>query len=69
MTTPVSCQQCLDREAALRATGRRADDVYAVGNRARNEMGHSFYFSMEGRTALCIASRLAQPTPPREATR
>lgn len=58
MATPVNCQQCINRMDDLKASGKRADDVYAVGNPARNEMGHEFYFASDGRTALCAAKRL-----------
>lgn len=51
------CEQCQARIEALKAAGRRASELYEVGNPARNQMGHEMYFSTEGRTSLCSAKR------------
>lgn len=48
-----TCQFCIERRRQL--AGRRADDVYQVGNSARDQMGHEMYFDSTGRVALCAA--------------
>jgi hypothetical protein len=53
MSIPVTCPQCIERRSEL--AGRRAGDVYEVGNPARDEMGHAMYHASDGRTALCVA--------------
>lgn len=55
----ISCKWCIERAATLKASGQRADAVYAVGNPAKPDMGHDMYFAADGRTALCIAKPAA----------
>jgi hypothetical protein len=51
----VTCERCQEIETKLRDASKRADEVYAVGNRAKPQMGHAVYFEHDGRTAICIA--------------
>jgi len=54
----VDCKQCQQRIENL--NGRKVQDVYAVGNPAKDQMGHEMFFSSEGRTSLCSAKRIQQ---------
>lgn len=56
----VTCQNCVDRlkECPTNEHGfPLAENVYWVGNIARPMMGHSIWFSEEGRVSLCAADR------------
>jgi len=51
----ITCKQCLEREKELKGT--RADQIYDVGNPAKEEMGHAMYFTNDGKITLCIARK------------
>jgi hypothetical protein len=53
----ISCESCKRREVELEAQKQRASAVYNVGNPAKPGMGHAYYFTSEGRIALCIAQK------------
>jgi len=51
----VTCKECIRR---LKELGHlRASEVYNVGNPARPGMGHVYYFTKDGKIALCAADR------------
>ena len=56
----ITCPACRRRLEALAVDQDGwpiVSPVYAVGNAARDELGHAMYHTAEGRTALCAASR------------
>lgn len=53
----VTCPDCQRRLIDLVNRGAFASQVYEVGNIAKSEMGHQYYFTHGGRVALCIAQK------------
>ena len=49
MAQTIDCPRCIDRLADL--------EDFAIGNNARESMGHAMYHTKDGATALCIADR------------
>lgn len=51
----ITCKPCQEKELELIRLGQRADTLYLVGNPCKSGMGHAYYLSDRGKTALCIA--------------
>lgn len=60
-----ACRSRLEESPRDESSFPFASRLFMVGNISKQELGHQYYFTDQGRAALCIASRrrLVTPTP------